>query len=47
MPFAPQPTRAQQILQASGASRTLAALPADRSDGVKTELPQRSEEERS
>ena len=33
--------------QASGASRTLAALPADRSVGVKTELPERSEEERS
>ena len=39
MPFAPQPARAQQKLQASGASRTLAAPPADRSDGVKTELP--------
>jgi hypothetical protein len=40
-------TRAQQNLHASGASRTLAAPPADRSGGVKTELPQRSEEERS
>ena len=46
MSFAPQPARPQQNLQASGASRPLAAPPADRSDGVKT-LPQRSEEERS
>ena len=37
MPIAPQPTRAQQNLQAFGASRTLAAPPADRSGGVKTD----------
>ncbi len=40
------PPKRQKFL-ASGASRTLAAPPADRSGGVKTELPQHSEEERS